>query len=191
MYFEWIKDVICWAKQTWEGCLSLRWFWTTKLSTQTEIWMSCLPAEEEHQGRLNMGRPASLGRPAWVASCHPWLRFIPAHSSSLCDLCAHVLHELHRQNSLIHSFACVIGPSTWCLCFESCPCSFASHASIFFRKPRPCCPPMLVPCMWLWWKLLTEHHVMYHGACMICLTRLPASKLVLRLSTPLILKIKK
>jgi hypothetical protein len=31
---------------------------------------------------------------------------------------------------------------------------------------------------------------MHHGACMICLTRLPRSKHVLRLSTPLILKIK-
>jgi hypothetical protein len=32
---------------------------------------------------------------------------------------------------------------------------------------------------------------MYYGACMINLTRLPPSKHVLRLSTPLILKIKK
>jgi hypothetical protein len=31
---------------------------------------------------------------------------------------------------------------------------------------------------------------MHHGACMICLTRLPTSKHVLRLSTPLISKIK-
>jgi hypothetical protein len=30
---------------------------------------------------------------------------------------------------------------------------------------------------------------MHHGACKICLTRLPPSKHVLRLSTPLILKI--
>jgi hypothetical protein len=29
---------------------------------------------------------------------------------------------------------------------------------------------MLVLCMWLWWKLLEEHPVMHHGACMICLT---------------------
>jgi hypothetical protein len=32
--------------------------------------------------------------------------------------------------------------------------------------------------------------MMHHGACMICLTRLPPSKHVLRLSTPLISKIK-
>jgi hypothetical protein len=31
---------------------------------------------------------------------------------------------------------------------------------------------------------------MHHGACMICLTRLPPSKHILRLSTPLISKIK-
>jgi hypothetical protein len=51
-------------------------------------------------------------------------------------------------------------------------------------------PPMLVLCMWPWWKLLEGHPVMHHGACMICLTRLPPSKHVLRLSTPLILKSK-
>jgi hypothetical protein len=33
--------------------------------------------------------------------------------------------------------------------------------------------------------------MMHHGACMICLTRLPPSKHVLKLSTPLISKIKK
>jgi hypothetical protein len=39
-------------------------------------------------------------------------------------------------------------------------------------------------------KVLEGHPVMHHGACMICLTRLPPSKHVLRLSTPLISKIK-
>jgi hypothetical protein len=52
MDFEWIKGVICWAKQTWEGCLSLRWFWTTNSRTQTESWMNYLLAEEEHRGVL-------------------------------------------------------------------------------------------------------------------------------------------
>jgi hypothetical protein len=63
MDFEWIKGVICWAKQSWEGWLSLRWFWTKTLSTQIESWESCLPAKEEHRGRgcLNRG-----GRPAWA-----------------------------------------------------------------------------------------------------------------------------
>jgi hypothetical protein len=48
---------------------------------------------------------------------------------------------------------------------------------------------MLVLCMWSWWKLLGGHPMMHHGACMINLTRLPPSKHVLGLSTPLISKI--
>jgi hypothetical protein len=50
--------------------------------------------------------------------------------------------------------------------------------------------PMLVLCMWPGWKLLEGHPVMHRGACMIFLTRLPPSKHVSRLSTPLISKIK-
>jgi hypothetical protein len=38
--------------------------------------------------------------------------------------------------------------------------------------------------------MLEGHPMMYHGACMVRLTRLPPSKPVLMLSTPLILKIK-
>jgi hypothetical protein len=37
---------------------------------------------------------------------------------------------------------------------------------------------------------LEGHPVMHHGACMICLTRLPPSKHVLRLSSSLISEIK-
>jgi hypothetical protein len=51
---------------------------------------------------------------------------------------------------LSHRLLCLhIGHSTWCLCFESCPCSFASHASMIFLQTKACCPPMLVLCMWL------------------------------------------
>jgi hypothetical protein len=39
-------------------------------------------------------------------------------------------------------------------------------------------------------KMLKGHPMMYHGACMVRLTRLPPSKHALMLSTPLILKIK-
>jgi hypothetical protein len=39
--------------------------------------------------------------------------------------------------------------------------------------------------------MLEGHPMMYHGACMVRLTRLPPSKHVLMLSTPIILKIKK
>jgi hypothetical protein len=38
--------------------------------------------------------------------------------------------------------------------------------------------------------MLEGHPVMHHGACMVRLTRLPPSKHVLKLSTPLISKIK-
>jgi hypothetical protein len=38
--------------------------------------------------------------------------------------------------------------------------------------------------------MLEGHPMMYHGACMVRLTRLPPSKHVLMLSTPLISKIK-
>jgi hypothetical protein len=38
--------------------------------------------------------------------------------------------------------------------------------------------------------MLEGHPVMYHGACMVRLTRLPPSKHALMLSTPLISKIK-
>jgi hypothetical protein len=39
-------------------------------------------------------------------------------------------------------------------------------------------------------KMLKGHPMMYHGACIVRLTRLPPSKHVLMLSTPLISKIK-
>jgi hypothetical protein len=39
-------------------------------------------------------------------------------------------------------------------------------------------------------KYVGGHPMMYHGACMVKLTRLPPSKHVLMLSTPLISKIK-
>jgi hypothetical protein len=38
--------------------------------------------------------------------------------------------------------------------------------------------------------MLEGHPMMYHGACMVRLTKLPPSKYVLMLSTPLISKIK-
>jgi hypothetical protein len=47
-------------EQTQDGWLSLRWFWTTNLSTRTESWMGDLPAEGEHRGCLNRGE---AGRP--------------------------------------------------------------------------------------------------------------------------------
>jgi hypothetical protein len=42
--------------------------------------------------------------------------------------------------------------------------------------------------MWFDKNMLEVHPVMYHGACMVRLTRLPPSKHALMLSTPLISK---
>jgi hypothetical protein len=59
---------------------------------------------------------------------------------------------------------------------------------IFLENKALAAPPMLVLCMWF--EMLKGHPMMYHGACMVRLTRLPPSKLALMLSTPLISKIK-
>jgi hypothetical protein len=42
----------------------------------------------------------------------------------------------------------------------------------------------------MWFEMLMGQPMMYHGACMVRLTRLSPSKHALMLSTPLILKIK-
>jgi hypothetical protein len=60
---------------------------------------------------------------------------------------------------------------------------------MIFLQNKALAPPMLVLCMWLI-KDVGGHPVMHHGACMVRLTRLPPSKYVLMLSTPLISKIK-
>jgi hypothetical protein len=64
MDFKWIKGVILLSKQTWEGWLSLRWFWTKTSSTQIERLENCLPAEDEHRGVYfigEAGRPGPTG----------------------------------------------------------------------------------------------------------------------------------
>jgi hypothetical protein len=51
------------------------------------------------------------GRPGVVLA--PLARlFLLARSLLLRDFLAPVLHELHRPNALVHSFSCIIGPST-------------------------------------------------------------------------------
>jgi hypothetical protein len=72
---------------------------------------------------------------------------------------------------------------------ESLPYSLASHASMIFLQNKALASPHACPCMWFD-KMLKGHPTMYHGACMVRLTRLPPSKHALMLSTPLILKIK-
>jgi hypothetical protein len=62
---------------------------------------------------------------------------------------------------------------------------------MIFQQNKALAAPMLCPLHVVWWKMLEGHPVMHHGACMVRLTRLPPSKHVLTLSTPLILKNKK
>jgi hypothetical protein len=56
-------------------------------------------------------RPAWADRTVWPRAS-PRLGFLPTRSILLHDLLARVLHELHRPNTLVHSFSCIIGPST-------------------------------------------------------------------------------
>jgi hypothetical protein len=52
--------------------------------------------------------------------------------------------------SLVHTFACIIAPSTWWFCFESLPCSLASHASMIFLQNKALAVPhaCLVHVVW-------------------------------------------
>jgi hypothetical protein len=58
-----------------------------------------------------------------------------------------------------------------------------------FLQNKALAAPHACLCMWFD-KMLKGHPMMYHGACMVRLTRLPPSEHVLMLSTPLISKIK-
>jgi hypothetical protein len=112
--FEWIKGVNCLSYQSWEGWLCLRWFWARKLEHTNWGRRGLLACRRWESGAPFIGqagrpRPTGLG---WFA---PLARlFLPARSFLLHDFLARVLHELHRPNALVHSFSCIIGPSTWC-----------------------------------------------------------------------------
>jgi hypothetical protein len=58
---------------------------------------------------------------------------------------------------------------------------------MIFLQKKALVAPHACPCMWFD-KILKGHPMMYHGACMVRLTRLPPSKHALMLSTPPILK---
>jgi hypothetical protein len=107
MDFEWIKGVICSSKQTWEGWLSLRWFWTTN-------W-----AHKQGAG---------------------WATYL-VHSCLLCCFVTACSTGLHLPNVLVHPFACIIAPSTWCFRFESPPCSLVLHASMIFLQNQALATP--------------------------------------------------
>jgi hypothetical protein len=53
-------------------------------------------------------------------------------SALMLDLLLH--DRVHLPNVLVHSFACIIAPSTSCFRFESLPYSLASHASMIFLQ---------------------------------------------------------
>jgi hypothetical protein len=96
------------------------------------------------------------------------------------------LPKLSQPLLCLHYWSFHLMPLLWVM--SMLPCFTCHHE--FPTKQCLLPPPMLVLCMWPWWKLLEGHPVIHHGACMICLTWLPPSKLFLRLSTPLISKIK-
>jgi hypothetical protein len=117
---------------------------------------SGLRAQEHEQGTgwvtyllkdTTKGLKWEWSRPAWVACCSTWLQFSPAHSMHACCFVITCSTGLHRPNALVHSFACMIDPSTWLFCFESLPCSLALHASMRFLQTKLLLPLMLVPCM--------------------------------------------
>jgi hypothetical protein len=64
---------------------------------------------------------------------------LSSSGSSLVHLL--LLDRMHLPNVLIHSFACIIAPSTWWFCFESLPCSLASHASMIFLQNKALAAP--------------------------------------------------
>jgi hypothetical protein len=190
MDFKWIKGVISWAKQTWEGWLSLRWFWTKIFEhTNREVggllacWRRALGVHFIGQA----GRPGSTGLGGLMP---PLARFSSSvmifplwHSCSRAPLVAPP--KLSHPLLCLHYWSFHLMPFLWVM-------SMLPYFTCHHEFPAKQCllPPMLVLCMWSWWKFLGGHPMMHHGACMICLTRLPPSQHVLRLSTPLILKIK-
>jgi hypothetical protein len=108
----------------------------------------------------------------------------------LCCVVTACSTGLHHPNVLVHSFPCIIDPSTWWFFFESLPCFLISHDSMIFLQNKALAAPHACPLYVVWWKMLEGHPVMHHGACMVKLTRLPPSKHVLMLSTPIIFKSK-
>jgi hypothetical protein len=163
------------------------------LRTQTEEGESYLPVEDGHRGVLFIGQagrhgPTGLGGcvPLWLGSFShqdhlPFVTFVPACSTSCTaqTLSSTPLLELLVLPLDALSLSHVYAPLLHLLYMPpwiSCKVMLAAH-------------PMLFLCMWSWWTLLGGHLVMHCGACMINLTRLPPSKHILWLSSPLISKI--
>jgi hypothetical protein len=87
MDFEWIKDVICWAKQ-------MGWMAKSKVVMNYKL---------EHTNKELDGRLTSL---LFLA------RFFSSALMLVCCFVTACSTGLHLPNILIHSFACIIAPST-------------------------------------------------------------------------------
>jgi hypothetical protein len=106
---------------------------------------------KELDGRLTYRREAPgcfrrgwAGRPEPTgpgALCSSGLGPSPVRSCLLCCFVTACFTGLHLPNVLIHSFACIIAPSTWWFCFESPPCSLTSHASMIFLQNKALAAP--------------------------------------------------
>jgi hypothetical protein len=185
MDFEWIKGVNCLSKQTWEGWLSLWWFWTENFEHTNRGREELLACWRRVPGGAYIGE---AGRPRWPRAS-PGASFLQRDDLPLWLSCSRA--PLVAPPKLSHPLLCLhywsfhLMPLLWVM--SMLPCFTCHHE---FPAKQCLLPPMLIICMWSWWKLLKGHPMMYHGAFMICLTRLPPSKHVLRLSTPLISKIK-
>jgi hypothetical protein len=81
-----------------------------------------------------------------------WMGGLPLSSSWLGSSLAHLLlrDRVHLPNVLVHSFACIIAPSTWCFRFESLPRSLASHASMIFLQNKALAAPHARPLHVVW-----------------------------------------
>jgi hypothetical protein len=151
---------IFWAIKLWKVGYVYGGSGHKNLSTQTEEGEGRLPAEDGSRGAPFVGK---AGRPGWLRAL-PWLGFLPARSFLLHDFLARVLHEFHRLNPPVHSFSCIIGPSTWCFMLwvmSMLPCStcFTGHHEF----PAKLCllPTHACLCMWSWWELMKEHPMVH------------------------------
>jgi hypothetical protein len=102
------------------GWLSLRWFWTTLEHTNKEL-------DERLTSLLLLAR------------------FFSSALMLLCFFVTACSTGLHLPKVPVHSFACIIAPSTRYFRFESLPCSLASHASMIYLQNKALLPP---PCLY-------------------------------------------
>jgi hypothetical protein len=132
-------------KQSRSGRLSLWWFWTKSSGTRTKNKASNLLEEDGHRGlKKGWGRPAWADWPRWPASplgsiflqCTP-CSFVALWPRAPRGCTAQVL-----SSTLL--LAWLILPLD-CFCFESLPCSLASHASTRFQQNKALAAPHACP----------------------------------------------